>query len=77
MVKQRISMSGVGSHDYASKDNSDIGWGLPFNESFQSIHCFDHGPLYLQPPGQVPCVGLEGSQGQSPPGLNAFLFEPG
>ena len=69
-------MLGAEGHEYATMDNSDIGGVLPLNESFQSIHCFDHGPLYLRPPGQVPCVGLEGRRGPSPPGLNVFLFEP-
>ena len=76
MVKQGITMLDAESHDYATMDNSDIGGGLPFNESFQSIHCFDYGLLYFRPLRQVLCVGLESRQGPSPPGLNVFLFEP-
>ena len=75
MVKQRLSMLGMESHDYATIVNSVIGGRLPFNESFQSIHCFDHGLLYFRPLRQVLCVGLESSRGLYHPGFNVFLFE--
>ena len=59
MVKQRLSMLGMESHDYATIVNSVIGGRLPFNENFQPIHCFDHSLLYFRPLRHVLCVSLE------------------
>ena len=48
----------------------------PFYESLQFVHCPDYGSLYLEPPGYISCVDLEGGRGLSPPGFNILLTEP-